>query len=124
MKKSFLLFIMFLIFVFSSITFFMILNYLDPYSNKILSLLLISFTFFISISTFLALIIYYIKKIHYRWRVELFHVRSSFRQWYLMALFIFWIFIFKIVNWPVILLWFLLFIMLSFFELFIQNLDY
>ena len=124
MKKSFLLLVIFLIFVFSSITFYMILNYLDPYSNKLLSIFFIAFTFILSVSTLLSLILFFIKKIHFRWRVEIFHVKSSFRQWLLIAIYFIGLIIFNILNAPVIILWFLFFILLVFLELFIQNLSY
>ena len=123
MKKSFLLFVMFLIFVISSITFFMILDYLDPYLNKILAIFLISFTFFISISTLSGLILYFIKKIHYRWMVELYHIKTSFRQGLFIAFFCIWVIIFKILNAPIFILGFLLIIILLFLELLLQNLD-
>lgn len=124
MKKSFLLFVIFLIFVISSITFFMILNYLDPYLNVYLSIFLVSFTFVSSIASFSTLLLFFIKKIHYRWRVELFHVKSSFRQWLFVALFFVGLIIFKVLNAPTIILMFLLFIILGFLELLLQNLDY
>jgi hypothetical protein len=124
MKKSFLLFIIFLIFIFSSSTFYMIINYLDPYINKIISISFIGFTFILSIATFFTLILFFVKKIHYRWRVELFHVKSSFRQWLLISLFAIWIVIFKILDAPIFVLAFLLISILSFLELFIRNLDY
>jgi len=124
MKKSFLLFVIFLIFIFSSVTFYMIINYLDPYINKIISISFVSFTFVLSIATFFTLILFFIKKIHYRWRVELFHVKSSFRQWFFISLFATWIVIFKILNAPIIILAFLLISILLFLELFIRNLDY
>jgi len=124
MKKSFLLLVIFLIFLFSSVTLYMIMNYLDPYINKILSIGFIIFTFTLSILTFFTLILFFIKKIHYRWRVEIFHIKSSFRQGFIIYLFFIWIIIFKILNAPIIILWFLLFLILVFLELFIQNLDY
>lgn len=124
MKKSFLLLVIFLIFIFSSITFYMIMNYLDPYINKIVSIGFITFTFILSISTFFTLFLFFIKKIHYRWRVEIFHIKSSFRQWFFISILFCWIVIFKVLNGPIIVLWFLLFLILSFLELFIQNLDY
>ena len=124
MKKSFLLFVIFLIFVFSSITFYMILNYLDPYSNKILSIIFILFTFVLSVSTLSALVLFFIKKIHYRWRVEIFHVKTSFRQGLLISLFIVGTIIFNVLNAPVLILWVLFLIFLIFLELFIQNLSY
>ncbi len=124
MKKSFLLFVIFLIFLFSSITFYMILNYLDPYTNKVLSSFFIGFTFITTFSTFFTLILFFIKKIHYRWRVELFHVKSSFRQGFFIALFFVWLIIFKILSAPIPILWFLLFLILWFLEVLLQNLDY
>jgi len=124
MKKSFLLLILFLIFMFSSITFYMILNYLDPYDNKILAVIFVTFTFMSSISTFLALLLFFIKKIHYRGRVELYHIKTSFRQGFLVSLLLLWVIVFWILNAPVLILTVLLFIILILLELFIQNLDY
>jgi len=124
MKKNFLLFIVFLILVFSSITFYMIINYLDPYVNKILSISLIIFTVFISISSLFCLILFFIKKIHYRWEVEIFHIKSSFRQWTLVSIFFIWVVVFNILNAPILILSFLFLLILIFLEIFIQNLDY
>ncbi len=124
MKKSFLLLVIFLIFVFSSITFYMIINYLDPYSNKILAISFVSFTFILSIASWVCLFLFFIKKIHYRGLVDIFHIKSSFRQGLLIAIFFAWIIFFKIIEAPIIILSFLLILILIFMELFIQNLDY
>ncbi len=123
MKKRFLLFIIFIIFIFSSVTFILILNYLDPYEYKVMGLSSIIFTFILWISTFFTMVLYFLKKIHYRWRVYLYHVLTSFRQWFFISIFILALIFFNILGASIILTWFVLFIILSFLELFIQNLE-
>ncbi len=123
MKKNILLLMIFIIFLFSSFSFFIILNYLDPYSNKVLAVLLITFSFIFMLTSFFTLFLYFIKKIYYRGEVDLFNIKTSFRQAYFIAIFIFWIIVFEALKAPVILLSFLLFIILLFWELFLQNLE-
>lgn len=123
MKKRFLLFIIFIIFLFSLVTFVLLLNYLDPYEYKLLSIILMMFTFILGVSSLLTVIIYFLKKIYYRGRVYIYHVLSSFRQWFFIALFIVAMMIFNIIWVPIILTWFLLIIIFMFLELFIQNLE-
>jgi len=123
MKKRFLLFIIFIIFVLSLITFILILNYLDPYEYKVTAILSIIFTFILWISTFLTLFFYFIKKVYFRGRVYTYHVLSSFRQWFFIALYFFALILFNIIWTSLFLTWFLLLILFSFLELFIQNLE-
>jgi len=123
MKKRFLLLIIFIIFVICLITFFLILNYLDPYEYKIAAMSSVIFTFVLWVSTFITLVLYIIKKIYYRWRVHVYHVLSSFRQGFFVSIFLVWMIIFYILWSSLILTWFLLFILFIFLELFIQNLE-
>jgi len=123
MKKRFLLFIIFIIFVLSLITFILILNYLDPYEYKITSIISIVFTFMLWVSTFLTIILYFFKKIYFRGRVYVYHVLSSFRQWFFISMFILSMIYFNILWASLIITWFLLLLILMFLELFIQNLQ-
>lgn len=123
MKKRFLLLIIFIIFLFSLVTFILILNYLDPYQYKVTATVSIIFAFVLWVSTFFTILLYFIKKIYYRWRVYLYHVLTSFRQWFLISLFALGVLFFNIMWASVILTWFLLFVILIFLELFIQNLE-
>ena len=123
MKKRFLLLIIFIIFVLSISTFLLILNYLDPYEYRITALISATITFVLWISTFCTLFFYFLKKIYYRWRVYLYHVLTSFRQWFFISIFILTLIFFNIVWASLMLTWFLMMIILSFLELFIQNLE-
>ncbi|MDD2871066.1 MAG: hypothetical protein PHS49_03675 [Candidatus Gracilibacteria bacterium] len=123
MKKRFLLLLIFIIFVISLITFFLILNYLDPYEYKVVAISSISFTFVLGVSTFLTLLLYFIKKIYYRGRVYVYHVLTSFRQGFFVSLFFVGMIFFNILGATPILTGFLLFILFIFLELFIQNLE-
>lgn len=124
MKKGLLLLIIFFIFIISSISFILILNYLDPFEYMILSISLLIFTFIFWLSSFLTLIFYFFKKVYFRWNVYISNILSSFRQWFLFCLYIILIFLFNY-FW----IWFLslsilLFIFFILIELLIQNLFY
>ena len=123
MKKRFLLLIIFITFVLSLITFILILNYLDPYQYKVIAITSIIFTFSLWLATFFTIILYFFKKIYFRWRVYLYHVLSSFRQWFFLTLFILGLIFFNILGASIILTWLLLIVILVFLELFIQNLE-
>jgi hypothetical protein len=110
-------------FVFSLVTFVLILNYLDPYEYKLTAIISIIFTFILWISTFFTIILYFFKKVYYRGRVYLYHVLSSFRQWFFIALFGLSVIFFNILWASLILTWLLMLIILMFLELFIQNLE-
>ena len=123
MKKRFLLLIIFIMFLFSLITFILIINYLDPYQYKIFALISIIFTFILWLTSLITIILYFIKKIYYRWRVYLYHVLSSFRQWFFFSLFMLFMIFFYWLGVPILLTWVLLLIIVTFLELFIQNLE-
>lgn len=123
MKKRFLLIVILLIFIISSITFILILNYFDPYSAPVLALSLLVTTFILSISSALSIFLYMIKKIHYRWDVNIYHVKTSFRQSIFFALFTIGVVILNIFSAPIILSSIALGIFFLFLELFIQNLN-
>lgn len=123
MKKRFLLLIIFIIFLFSLVTFILILNYLDPYEYRITAITSIIFTFILWVSTFFTIVLYFFKKVYYRGRVYLYHVLSSFRQWFFISLFAITLVFFNILWVSLLLTWLLLLIIFTFLELFIQNLE-
>ena len=120
-KKRLLLMIILAMCIVSSITTVLILNYLDPYINTVMSVVFLSFSFILSLSCFSAIILYIIKKIHYRWDVYIYHVLTSFRQWIFISLFFIWLIIFHKLGASLIITGFLLFIMFVFFDLFLKN---
>lgn len=122
MKKRFILLIISFIFFISLITFILILNYLDPYENKIISIILIIITFIFWVSALSSLFLYFIKKIYYRWKVFISHVLSSFRQGILISLFIISIIFFNYIWAQLLLTWISVLVLFLFIELFIQNL--
>ena len=88
MKKRLLLIIFLFTFLVSSATVFLIWNYLDPYEYPRLAMGLLIFTFTLSLSSITALFLYFFKKIYFRWKVYLQNAVSSFRQWFLLSVFI------------------------------------
>gem|GEM_PF-1089855 len=66
MKKRLLIFIIFFTFLVTLGTFFIALNYLDPYKNIFIAVGTLIFSFIFSLSTFLTLFIYFFKNIYYR----------------------------------------------------------
>lgn len=121
MKKRFLLFIIFIIFLVSITTLILILNYVDPYEYTFLWLSSIVFSYVLTISCFFTIIFYFLKKIYYRWNVYIYHVLSSFRQWFLVAIFTSSLIYFYKIWAPVILSWIVLFIILFLLEIFVEN---
>ena len=121
-KKRLTLMIIFITCLLSIATFFLILNYLDPYEHTLIALSVLSLSFIMGISSFASLCIYFFKKIYYRWEVYLFHVIHSFRQGFFIALFLIWVITFKIIWAPFIISTLALLMLLIFLELFIQDL--
>jgi len=101
----------------------MVLNYMDPFVTPKIAVSFLVITFFASVSSFLSLIIYFIKKIHYRWEVYLYHIKTSFRQAVLFTLFVLSSIVFYIFNAPMFLTITLLFILFLFLELFIGSIE-
>jgi len=123
MKKQFLLLIILTIFIISSLSFFLILNYMDPFVTPKIAVSFLTITFFTSVSSFLSLIIYFIKKIHFRGEVYLYHIKTSFRQAVLFTLFVLSSIVFYIFKAPMFLTITLLFILFLFLELFIGSIE-
>lgn len=121
MKKRFLLFIIFVIFLVSLVTLFLILNYVDVYEFTKIWLSSIIFSYTLTISCFFTLLLYFLKKIYYRWNVYIYHVLSSFRQWFLVAIFTQSLIYFYNIWAPLIVSWLLLFIILFLLEIYVEN---
>jgi len=101
----------------------LILNYFDPYLNPELAIFVIIFNCILAISSFTALFLYFIKNIHYRWAVNLYHVKTSFRQWFFISLIFLWVIILN-VFWISLFVSIPLFtVLFGFSELFIKNLE-
>jgi len=123
MKKKILLLTIFFIFVISFLTLILTYNYLDPYRNVYISVLTISFTFIFSLTSFLTLLLYIIKKAYYRWEIFILHIFSSLRQSLIVSFFIvisllfykFWVLSFVTFS--------LLFLIFWFFEMLFQNME-
>lgn len=121
-KKRLFLLIIFSIFIISSITMFMILNYLDPYTNGIMAIIFLTLTFVGALSCFMTIVLYIIKKIHYRGDVFIYHILTSFRQWFFTSLFFIWLIIFNKLWANLLITGLLLFMMFIFLDLFLKNL--
>lgn len=121
MKKRFLLFIIFIIFIISLTTVFLILNYLDPYEYTQIWVWSLLFSYNLAISCLFTLIFYFIKKIYFRWNVYIYHVLSSFRQGFLVAIFTSSLIYFNFIDAPILLTWIILFIILILLEIFVSN---
>lgn len=121
MTKKILLLIILFIFLLSVITLYLILNYLDPYRNELVSLITITTSFILVVTSFCTLFLYLFKKVYYRWEVFLSHIFSSLRQWFLFSIFLVWIIIFKIIWVFSVSTVLLLFIMTVFIELMFEN---
>lgn len=119
--KWFLLIVLSLVSLISILILILTLKYIDPFTANKWILISLIISFVLLISSVLALIFYFIKKIHYRWEVLVNHIISSLRQWFFIAIFFVWLAIFERIGVPIYLSWFLLFILIFFLELFIQN---
>lgn len=121
MTKKILLLIIFFIFLLSMLTLYLILNYLDPYRNELVSLITLTTSFVLLVTSFCTLCLYIFKKVYYKWEVFLSHVFSSLRQWFLFSVFLVWIIVFKIIWVFSISTVLLLFIITIFIELMFEN---
>ncbi len=124
MKRRILLTMLLIIFAVSSLTLFLILNYMNPYSSYTISMISIITTSLLSATSFLTLFLYFFKKVYYRWEVFLWHIFSSLRQAFLLTAFTMWAIIFHalwVASWETVGLAFLI---LVYIELLVQNLMY
>lgn len=98
MTRKLLLFIIFIIFLISSLTLGLIFNYLDPYRNELLSLITLFLTFLLFSTSFFSMLIYFIKKIYYRWEIFISHIFSTVRQSTLISIFFIGLFVFYMLG--------------------------
>ncbi len=123
MKKKFLLFINIIVFFISTSSLLLILNFVDPYSSWIIGIFSVIVSFVLGLTTFLTLFFYVLKKVYYRGDVFLYHVYTSFRQWFLISLFILLNIIFYFFSIFTIINIFVIFALVVFLELFIRNFE-
>ena len=121
MTKGLLLIFLFLVFIISTIMIILILKYIDPYTANGIVLFSLFLSFLLAITTFLALIFYFVKKIHYRGEVLTTHLSSSFRQGLFVAIFFIGLGVFERLGVPMVFTAILFSALLIFLELFIQN---
>lgn len=119
-KKLFLLIIL-SIFLLSSTTLFFIFHYLDPYRNEFVSVVTLGVSVLLCITSFVSILLYIFKKVHYRGEVFLSHIFSSLRQAFLVAIFFLGAVLFKIIGvFSFATLW-LFILILIFIEMMFQN---
>lgn len=122
MKRRVILLIILIITLLSGMSLMSLLWYFDPYVYRVAAVLLWTFCFIWFIWGWVTLILYFVKKIYYRWDIGIYHVLSSMRQAFLFSLMILWI-VYVIWLWiPILLPIILIIALIIFFELFIQNL--
>jgi len=127
MKKKILLLTIFIIFSLNLATLLLIINFLNPLwaseNSRLIALIIFSVTSFLTISSFLTLLIYFFKNIHYRWEVFVSHVFSSMRQGALIwaySISLLHFFRMQVLTWQTA---GLLALALVFIELFFQNFE-
>lgn len=76
-----------IIFLTSSISMLLLFYYMDPESNIKVAITTIGIATFLTLSSFLTLIIYFFKKIYYRGEIFISHLNSSLRQGIFMTIF-------------------------------------
>lgn len=121
MKRRFILLIILVIAFLSMMSFVSLLLYFDPYISIRLSLTLLAISFIGSLWWIMTLLLYFIKKIYYRWEVWMYHIISSMRQSFFLCIWILWIVWMNFLDLPLLLPALLLWIGLIFLELFIKS---
>lgn len=122
MKKKLILLIVLIIFLITSLTWYLTYDYLDPFRNTTVTFIAVITEFILFCVSFFTMVLYVFKKVLYRWEVFLEHVFSSLRQSFLITWFFIgsgvfyrlWVFEFSTV--------FLLFVICLFIELLFDNL--
>ncbi len=123
MKKRILLLIILFTFFVSIGTLMLTYNYVDPYEYTILALFLALFSFILGVSSFFAFVLYFIKKIYFRWKVYVQNVLTSFRQGFFISLFMILMVYFHHLGASMYVVALPLGFALLFLELFFQNLQ-
>ncbi len=123
MRKKILLLTIFFIFLISFLTLILIFNYLDPYRNKIVSIVSLWITSTLTLTTFITILLYLFKKAYYRGEVFISHIFSSLRQSLIFTFFVIWLIVFFI-FWVFSFVTIMLLLMISIFmELLFQNIE-
>lgn len=120
-RKSVFILIITITFLLTSVTLFLTLFYVDPYIHTVLGVPVFIFSFGASLCTFLTLLIYFLKRIYFRGEIYIHHILTSFRQSFLITIFVIgcWFFIsLNILNFST---FFLFAVLLFFIELFVKN---
>lgn len=123
MKKRILLLIILFTFFVSIGTLMLTYNYVDPYEYTLLAVFLAIFSFILWVSSFFAFVLYFIKKIYFRWKVYVQNVLTSFRQGFFISLFMVLLMYFHHLGASVYVVILPLGFALLFLELFFQNLQ-
>lgn len=88
--KAYLLTLL-IIFFTSILSIILLFYYMDPESNLKVAIATITVAAFLSWSSFTTLVIYFFKKIYYRWEMYISNLNSSLRQWILLTSYVLWI---------------------------------
>lgn len=83
-----------IIFFISSLSLLLLLYYMDPETNLSVAIVTISVASFLTICSIITILIYFIKKIYYRWEMFLSYLNSSLRQWIFLSVWIIWTIVF------------------------------
>ena len=84
-----------IIFMTSIISTLLLLFYMNVETNLRVWFVIMWTAIFLSLSSFLTLLIFFFKKIYYRWDIYVRNLNSSLRQWVLLTSFLIWNVIFK-----------------------------
>lgn len=95
--------------------------YMNPESNIKVWFTIMTVAIFLLLSSLFTLIIYFFKKIYYRWEIYISNLNSSLRQGIFWGIFVIWITAFHSTWVFSYKTWILLFIMLFFIELIFQS---
>lgn len=123
MQRRFIVLIILIIFIISLTTFFSVIFYVDPYERVFLALFSLITSFLLWFSTFLALVLYFIKKIYYRGSVFTYHVYTSLRQAFFLGCLVIFYGILQFYKIPPLIPLLLSLCIFIFLELFIKNME-
>ena len=120
-QKRFLLIMLLLISFISSLSLFSILLYFDPYSNMWLGISLLFMSLYLSLTSFIAVILYFCKKIYFRWAVYVYNVVYSVRQASFIGAYILGLIVCSFLSIPLLVPAIFMCCMFVFLELFIRS---
>jgi len=123
LQRRFLLLMLMLIACISTISCISLLRYFDPYLNIPLGLSLLWISIFLSITSVVSVVLYFCKKIYFRWEVYIYNVMSSIRQASFISIYILSIVMFAFLWLSVVIPIIVVFFMFLFLELFIRSIN-